>query len=117
MDIYHNLRNLAQSNRAQNLFVAAKELHIRLFKNDGDYSRLQENYLSFLYMYDSIHRDIVIDKISPKVLDDEIYTDSYLLWKRKIGKKEDNTKKKEPTNRNLQLVSGNKINFPANEEK
>jgi len=117
MNFYHLVRKLAKSTRAQNLFVAAKELsNIRLFKNTSDFSSLQENYLSYLYIYDSIHRDIVIDKISAKVMDNEIYEDAYLLWKRKKGNKETDSKK-DNKNKDVNLVVGKEIHFPTNEVK
>jgi len=109
INIYSQLRNLARSIRMQNLFVASKEINgIRLFKNSVDFSRLQEIYLSQLYNYDSISRDIIIDKISEHVTDNEIYADSYLLWKRKNIKKTD---MKDNKQKDVNLVVSKKINF------
>ena len=108
MTIYSKLRELAKSIRAQNLFVAAKEINgIRLFRNSFDFSKIQEIYLSHLYNYDSINRDIILDNISKHVFDSEIYEDSYLLWKRKNIKTKKNNKKSD-----VNLVTGKKINFP-----
>lgn len=108
--IYSQLRNLAKSVRVQNLFVAAKEIQgIRLFKNNFNFSKLQEIYLSYLYNYDSINRDIMIEKISEHIFDSEIYEDAYLLWKRKHIKKLEN---KDNTSNNLKLVPGKVIKFP-----
>ena len=112
-NIYNLLRELAKSIKAQNLFVAVKEINgIHLFRNNFDFSKLQEIYLSHLYNYDSINKDIVIDKISEHVIDNEIYTDSYLLWKRKNLKK---TIKDNKQN-DIHLVTGKKINFPIREK-
>lgn len=109
-NIYNRLRILAKSVRAQNLFVAVKELHgVRLFRNEVDFSKLQEIYLSFLYMYDTINRDIIVDKISEKVLECEIYEDAYMTWKRKNNKSEKENKSKKDVN----LVVGKEIKFPA----
>ena len=109
MDIYSLLRKLSQSTKAQNLFVAAKEINgIRLFHNSFDFSKLQEIYLSQLYNYDSVNRDIILEKISEHVCDNEIYTDAYLLWKRKNIKKTIKDNKKNDVN----LVTGKHINFP-----
>lgn len=111
MNTYEKLRCLAKSNKAQNLFLAVKELNgLTLFRNSNDLSKLQELYLSYLYLYDAINHDIVIDKISDKIFDYELYEDAYILWKnkgRKQVKKEDKNKQKE-----LHLVVGNTINFP-----
>jgi hypothetical protein len=108
--IYSKIRELAKSIKHQNLFVAAKEINgIKLFKNSFDFSRIQEIYLSHLYSYDSINRDIILEKISKHVLDSEIYEDAYLLWKRKNIKK---TNTKDKSEKELHLVTGNKVNFP-----
>lgn len=111
-NIYTNLRSLAKSVRAQNFFAAVKEINgLYLFHNKFDFSKIQEIYLSYLYNYDSINKDIILEKISKHVLDSEIYEDSYLLWKRKnINKKQDekdNNKKRE-----VKLVMGKDIKFP-----
>ena len=112
-NIYSGIRNLARSIKAQNLFVAAKEIRgIYLFRNHLDFSRLQELYLSFLYIYDSINKDIVTDKISKKIFDSEIYEDAYLIWKRGNNKKTTKDNKKN----DVSLVTGKKINFPTKSE-
>jgi hypothetical protein len=114
MNIYSQLRELAKSIRMQNLFVASKEIFgIKLFRNSFDFSRLQEIFLSQLYNYDSISHDIIVDKISKHVTDNEIYTDSYLIWRRKNFKKiniKDNKQK------NVNLVTGKHIKFPVKEK-
>lgn len=113
MNIYSSLRKLAKSIKSQNLFLASKEINnIRLFKNSFDFSKLQEIYLSYLYNYDAISRDIIIDKISKHVFDSDIYEDAYLIWKRKNGNKpiKDNNLK------DVNMVVGKEIKFPAKEE-
>jgi hypothetical protein len=113
-NIYFKLRNLAKSIRYQNLFTTCKELHtIRLFKNSMNLSNIQNIFLSHLYNYDSINRDIIVENISKHVLDEYIYTDAYLLWKQKnINKKtiKDNKQKE------INLVVGREINFPTKEK-
>lgn len=110
MNIYSLLRELARSIRMQNLFVATKELNgIRLFKNQLNLSNIQSIFLSHLYSYDSISRDIILENISKHVLDEEIYTDSYLLWKRKNFRK---TNIKDNKKSDVNLVTGKHIKFP-----
>jgi len=107
---YSKLKKLAKSIRIQNLFIAVKEINgIRLFKNTFNLSRLQEIYLSYLYNYDSINRDIILEKISKHVLDNEINEDSYILWKNKNFKK---VNIKDNKSNELNLVSGKNIKFP-----
>lgn len=108
MNIYSSIRQLAKSVKSQNLFLAAKELSgIRLFKNLFDLSKLQEIYLSYLYIYNSINTDIVVEHISEEILTDEIYEDAYLLWKKKNRNKEE----QKDNQKDLHLVPGRTINF------
>lgn len=114
MNVYSDLKKLAKSIRMQNLFSASKELHcISLFNNISDFSRIQEIFLSYLYRYNNIHHDIVVDKISKHVIDCEIYEDAYILWKSKSEskseKKEDNLKQQKV--KDLHLVCGKTIFF------
>ena len=109
MNIYSTLRILAKSVKCQNLFVASKEVNgICLFYNNFEFSKLQEIYLSYLYTYDSINRDIILENISKHISDSEIYEDAYLFWKRKSNK----TNIKDNNKKDLVLVSGKSINFP-----
>lgn len=113
MNIYEGIQELAKSVKYQNYFIAAKEIgSIKLFDNERDLSKLQELFLSYLYTFESINHDIVLDKISPKVLDNQIYWESYLLYK-KNRKKEDNPSKK----KDLTLVAGRRIKFPKKRNK
>jgi hypothetical protein len=108
--IYHKLRLLAKSITSQNLFIAAKEINgIRLFHNSIDFSKLQLYYISNLYNYDSINRDIIVENISKHVLDSEIYEDAYLMYKQKNRKKIDTSDDKQ---KDVNLVVSNKIKFP-----
>jgi hypothetical protein len=113
--VYDKIIELSKSVKAQNLFCAAKELScVRLFKNTHDFSNLQEVYLSYLYNFDSLNRDIIVDKISPHVLDDKIYWDSYFLWKKKYSKQDN---KKENKQRELSIVIRKDITFPNKEKQ
>jgi len=86
MNYLHYLRKLAASIEYQNLFLASKEINgIRLFRNNYNLSKLQSIFLSYLYMFQALYSDIDTHKISDKVLEDEIYADSYLLWRKEKG--------------------------------
>jgi hypothetical protein len=112
MNIYNAIRKLAKSVKAQNLFLASKEVNgINLFRNKFDFSKIQEIYLSYLYNYESINRDIVIDNISKHVFDSELYEDSYLIWKRK-----NRNNKKDTKQNDINLVVGQKIIFPTKKD-
>jgi hypothetical protein len=108
MDIQKSLIKLAKSVRYQNLFSMTKEMNgIKLFQNDIDFSRLQEHFLCYLFTFDGLHRDIVIEKISKKVLEDEIFWESYLLWKKQSDKKVEKNNKQN----DVHLIPGKKIKF------
>jgi hypothetical protein len=108
MNTYLQIRQLAKSIKYQNLFTASKEIFgIKLFRNSFDLSNIQSIFLSYLYSYDSINRDIILENISKHIFDSEIYEDAYLLWKRK------NTKTKKDNKQNdVNLVTGKYIKFP-----
>lgn len=115
MNIYKSLINLAKSIKYQNLFFAAKELHnVKLFQNDYDFSKLQNFFLSWLYTVDSLNKEIITDNISQKVLEDEIYADAYLAWRKKNKFKKEESKDKK---RGLSLVAGKKLKFRPKEVK
>ena len=109
MNIWYNIRLLAKSIKAQNLFAAAKEISsIKLFKNNFNFSKIQELYLNYLYMYDAILKDIITENISKHVIDNEIYEDSYMLWRKENRYKK---QKSQDKNKGVHLVAGNKIKF------
>ena len=114
MNLYRGIRNLAKSNSAQNIFIAAKEIHnIQLFENVYNFSALQEIYINLLYFYENLTRDIIIEKISKLVLENDLYADAYQLWK--ITNK--NKDKKDNKKSELYLKNSNKIRFPKEEIK
>jgi hypothetical protein len=118
MNFEKYLRKLAKSISAQNLFIAARDMSsIKLFKNSINFSRLQQEYLNYLYSYYNIYQDVYSNKVSAKVLDEDIYTDAYLYYRSKYKKNslDKSTNKK----RKLSAVfakDNTKIKFPENKE-
>jgi len=111
MKVYSQLRCLAKSTQFQNLFAASKEIFgIKLFRNSFDFSNIQMIFLNYLYMYDSIMRDIATENISKEVLSDEIYEDAYMLYKKENRNK--TVKDNKNTIRNFHLVPAQKMIFP-----
>lgn len=105
MNIEQKLRQLSKTTEHQNLFSVVKEVtNLKLFKNSRDLSRLQQFYISYLYFYHDIYMDIELKKVNPKVLEHQLYEDSYKLYKRE--KKEDN--KKDSKAKDVHLVFSNK---------
>ena len=125
MNIYTSIRELAKTNKWQNLFSASKDISsIHLFRNVIDFSKLQELFLEYLYIYDIVQKDILIDGISQIVLTDDIYVDSYLLWRKdnKYKEKPERTPKpsewkKDNRKKTLHLFPGKKIKFLNKEAK
>jgi hypothetical protein len=104
------LRKLAKTIRYQNIFIATKEQNgIHLFKNVCEFTGIQETFLSLLYVYDLINRDIAVDNISKKTIENDLYADAYMMWRNKSkNKKED-----KPNSANdVHLVAGKNITFP-----
>lgn len=114
MNIYSAVRKLAKTVSAQNMFHAAKEMNgIKIFRNEIELSKIQQIYLSYLFMYSSIGQDIQLEKISEHVTDDEIYEDAYMKWK----KERKDVTKKDNSQKDLKLVMSNTIKFPTSEVK
>lgn len=109
-NIWDSLCDLAKSIRYQNLFLASKEVFgIRLFRNSIDLSNIQNIFLSYLYNFDVINQDIILERISKHVLDNNIYWNSYLIWKSKNRKK---INIKNDKQKSVNLVMGKHIKFP-----
>ena len=77
------IRKLAKTSKFQTIYGCAKEVGLKLFKNECDYTDLQILFLNFLNLYSTIHLDIALGEIDDLVLDNEIYEDSYLFWRKK----------------------------------
>ena len=105
--VYDLIRQLAKSIRYQNLYTNVKELHIKLFENECNLTPIQEYFLNFLNFYSSINMDIVLGDVDKLVLDNEIYEDSYTIYKRKKRMKREPLKtnpKEKATGKNIQWL-------------
>ena len=83
LDTINITRQLAKTDKYQTLCNGAKELGLRLFRNDGNYTDLQILFLNFLNFYSIINLDIALGEIDEVVLDNNIYEDSYMFFRRK----------------------------------
>ena len=89
------LKKLARSNKWQILYNRAKELGtLRLFKNDIDLAKGQIWMLYYLEMYSSLFTDLAMneDFISEDVIEDDLRTEAYLLYRKDKNKKENKKK-------------------------
>ena len=87
----NTLRKLARQDKHQLIFNSAKELaHIRLFRNDIDFTAIQILFLNWLNVYSSLYTDMALNKkhISEEVIADDIRTEAYLVWRKEEDKKE-----------------------------
>lgn len=87
------LQELARSTYWQLLYSRSKEMNLKLFQNDYDFTNLQIWMLYYLALYASLYEDIALDKdfISEKHLDSWNRVEAYLMWKKK-----NQNKKEEP---------------------
>jgi len=91
------LRKIAKSNYWQSLYAQSKEVGgIQLFKNTFDFTDLQVEFLNELSYYHSIYYDIATNEVDERVLDNDIYTDSYTFYKQNKRKKDRKKKEEEP---------------------
>jgi len=77
------LRELAKTDYYQSLYNSAKDLGLQIFENKTQLTKIQLWFLSYIAMYSSINLDIATEDVSDKVLDNVIYEDAYLHYKRK----------------------------------
>jgi len=96
------LKKLARSNKYQLLYSQAKDLSLKLFKNEEELSKIQLLFLNWLSIYNMLLTDLASKEkyISEEVIDDDIRTEAYLLYKehiRKYGDKTDTNKNKKIT--------------------
>ncbi len=80
------IRKLARSYTYQFLYNKFKETGtIKLFYNDINFSQLQISFLQWLEVYNILYHDLNKNEkfISQEVINDEIRTDAYLLYKSK----------------------------------
>lgn len=102
---YNALRKLTRSLRWQTLYARAKEIgSLKLFNNATDLSKIQILVLQWSEISRSLYEDLAMDKkyISEKVIEDDLRTEAYLLWRRnnKDKKIDNNIDKKDKAKSN-----------------
>ncbi len=90
------VRQLAKSNKYQLLYNRAKELSLKLFNNNTDLTKVQIWFIYWLGIYKSLYLDLAQKEkfISDEVINDDIRTEAYLLWRDKINTNVGKTAKK-----------------------
>jgi len=110
MDIEQQIRQLARSPYWLNLYKSSKEIGtIQLFENISNYSGLQNLFLFWLSVYESLYQDLAQQEwkyLDEKVIENDIRTDAFLYWRSKMREQDLLNYKRE------QKVS--KLNFKDN---
>lgn len=84
MDYIEVIRKLARSQFYQNLYSASKEINIKIFDNDTNYSGLQSIFLYWLRVYDLLYSEMAQKEwkyLDEKVIEDDVRTDAFLHWR------------------------------------
>lgn len=92
MNIVKSLKELAKNNYYQTIYSQAKEINLKLFKNDYNFTYLQARFLGFLNLYSSLNLDYALGYVDELVFKDETYENAYMIYKHKKNKE----KPKEP---------------------
>ena len=90
------LRRIARSSKYQFLYSRAKELsNINLFSNAFEYTDIQIRFLQWVAIYDSLYQDLSRKEnyISEEVINDDIRTDAYLVYRNTKDKSSDKKEK------------------------
>jgi hypothetical protein len=104
-DINSLIRKLAKESDNQNLYILARDIgSIEIFKNNRDFTYIQNLFLKYLSFYYTLYSDIAIGEIAEIVLESDIYEDSYIMYKNKMDKEKF---KKKP---DIDTSKGNEIN-------
>ena len=74
--IIPNIRKLAKRPMNQTLFSMSKEMSIRLFENEWDFTFFQITFVRYLNFYNTINLDIALKEIDEEVLDNKIFEDN-----------------------------------------
>jgi len=92
------LQNLAKSNPWQILYHRAKEINIRLFNNETDFSNVQITFLYYLELFSMLYQDLHMEEeyLSEQVIDDPLRCEAYLLYRRINKKTKKNKSNKKP---------------------
>lgn len=107
--IFNSVRKLAKTNHYQMLYMQAKELHFKLFKNDSDLSHLQISFLNYLLFYHNIYTDIAMKEVDDIVTENEIYEDAWIYYKH--NKKSVEVPKSDNTSSKQKYVKDSKESF------
>lgn len=99
------LKNIAKSDRFQMVYARTKEIgSLKLFENTTDLTRIQVLFLYYLELYASLYRDLASKEpyITEEVINNDLRTEAYVLWRSEC--KETEMNKKTKVNSNQQQI-------------
>lgn len=82
LNVYKIARELSSKNYYQTIYANAKEIGIKLFKNDIELTEIQIFFLNYLSFYSNLNTDIILGDVNKIVRDNFIFEDAYMLYKR-----------------------------------
>jgi len=92
MNIEKQIRTIAKSIFWQNIYKSAKEIgSIQLFENKSNFSGLQNLFLFWLSVYESLYSDLIQKEwkyLDEKVIEDDIRCDAFLYWRSQMRENE-----------------------------
>lgn len=100
IDIESIIRKLARDTEWLILYARSKDLNIKLFVNDIDFTQIQIKFLYWLETYYNAYINLNLndEMLSKYVINDDIRFDSYLLYKNKVKTSQQNIKDKQTEN-------------------
>ncbi len=81
LDVIKTVRELAKGSYYQAVYKQAKEINIKLFENDTEFTDIQIHFMTFLSFYSNLYTDCAMGEVSELVLEDDIYADAYFAYK------------------------------------
>ena len=112
-DLENQIRKIAKSNKYQNLYNATEKCSgINIFENKSNFSALQLRFLYWLSTYNMLYTELATYEdglLSEGVIDDDIRTDAYLVYRNK--KNEYQWKKYRQEEKEAQMKNNRKKGF------
>ncbi len=108
------IRTLAKSYYWQSIFARSKEIpgSVRLFENKSDFTKLQLLFLQQLEIVSGLYQDLAMgeDLISEEVVNDELRSEAYLLYRK-------NKRDQERSNKNINNQTPPGVTTNPNKER
>jgi len=118
MNTIKYVRKLAKSDESQNLYIMAKDIAtIKLLDNSNNFTYIQNIFLRYLNFYYTIYSDISIGDVDEIVLENEIYEDSYIMYKNKKDKEHFKNNVKPKNEQDVNSMKTSKWIFKSKNEK